>query len=774
MPSTEKRFIRFDRWNGWRVGQLDGLALTGDQAELRLRTKPGTGRPLFDPDGDVGDGDFGGMTLPTGLAEDGEGRVYILDARQCRLRRFDPCLGKFETLPCIAGEGSEPRQVQSPHGIAISPRGDLFVADTGNRRVQVFNLEHLYLRDLIGPLHLEQVGNLMQAWPAAPRQTIPLPDYRPGRPHAQPDCLPCLTFPEGTWEPWGIAVSQSCWIYVTDRANNRIHRFNPAGEWAGFVWQEQPGVPLYHPTHLAIDRRGYLYIIQEERDYVLVLKDSGEFYGKVVGPEELEGLFDPAAVAIDQNDHLCVSDRGTRALYWYDSCAASNLPVYTGQTELGASWAGALVFGRSGEALALDAQCHKVTCIPAVALLETEGIFYSQALDSRIYRCSWHRVTLKVSIPQGAKVKVDTFTSEAPKETGEIHNLEEARWETGQVLAQVEDKVQQLTCLVQSPPGRYLWLRLSLTGNGLTGPAVSEMRVDFPRVTPLDYLPAVFREDPQSAHFLEEFLSITETVSEPVGAQIDRMAGLFDPMVAPVGTAVGARRGMEIDFLAWLGSWLGLTIERHWPEQRRRMLIAKAHRLFQLRGTAEGLRLHLSIYTGLPIEDIQILEHYQLRRWTELDGSPLGDSEVWGKQIVNRLQIGENSQVGGFQLIDTQDPLRDPFYVYAHQFTVFLPWQPRQPDETDQTARDTVRRIVEWNKPAHTQATIRFMTPRFVIGEASIIGLDTILGEPPAPQPVEKSELGYTAVLAPAPDPERPPVVEIGKNTQLGMPMRLD
>ena len=50
--------------------------------------------------------------------------------------------------------------------------------------------------------------------------------------------------------------------------------------------------------------------------------------------------------------------------------------------------------------------------------------------------------------------------------------------------------------------------------------------------------------------------------------QITEIARYFDPAAAPAATA-----GLgNVDFLAWLASWLGLTLDRHWPEVKRRWL----------------------------------------------------------------------------------------------------------------------------------------------------------------------------------------------------------
>ena len=62
--------------------------------------------------------------------------------------------------------------------------------------------------------------------------------------------------------------------------------------------------------------------------------------------------------------------------------------------------------------------------------------------------------------------------------------------------------------LIRSPPGRYLWLRSQLPGNGRSTPRIDEARVEFPRISLRRYLPAVFGAEPTSADFTDRLLAI--------------------------------------------------------------------------------------------------------------------------------------------------------------------------------------------------------------------------------------------------------------------------
>ena len=146
-----------------------------------------------------------------------------------------------------------------------------------------------------------------------------------------------------------------------------------------------------------------------------------------------------------------------------------------------------------------------------------------------------------------------------------------------------------------------------------------------------------------------------------------------------------------------------------------------------------------------------ILEHYQLRRWLELGAGRLGDQAVlWGKRIVNRSQLGANAEVGVTQLKATQDPLRDPFHVYAHRFSVFVPAAAGKTPER----RRALERVIAREQPAHTEANIEYVEARFRIGFQSMIGLDAVVARVPDDGvTLGETPLGPASVLSGTPNP---------------------
>ncbi len=741
MSDATPHFV-LDGLAGWRQAWLSGTALSSDSCTLTLQPLPGAVRPLVDASGS-----FGGLQMPTGIAVDREDRVYILDGEQCVIKRFDRCLSEFVTLPCIGGIGREPRQFSSPHGLAISCRNDLYVADTGNYRVQIFSVKSLTLRWIIPPIKVTQTASDITVDTAVP--TV-------GWSATGADCSSQVSYPAGTWQPWDVAVTSRNWTYVSDYANGLIHVFDPHGCWRqAYTGMDASEPQLVKPTRITVDQAGRLYVLQEGQSYVVVLDSEGTFLAKISQPGEVPGKFCPVAVAADVNGNVCLSDCVTRKVHFYQQDGKGGW-CPTSCVDCSCGFSSSLIFDLSGNPIFVDG-ARRVCQLSPAAGYALQGQFIAGPLDSKTYRCQWHRVALRAALPSGTSVRVDTFTAEAAKPTDEVLSLAESRWSTGITDTDVSS-CSRWDCLAMSAPGRYLWLRLTLLGEGDASPAIHQVKVYFPRASSLQFLPAVYREDAVSADFLARFLSIFDTIRGTSSDQITDLARYFDALATPANP----QNVSGTDFLGWLASWLGLALQSNWPVSRRRELVRQAHRLFALRGTPEGLRLHIELYAGV---QPRILEMFRLRRWFLLNSARLGDcSTVFGDDVMRRLKVGVNSKIGGFQLIDYGNPSLDVFNAYAYQFLVVVPrW--RGASDSDQQA---LEQIIELAKPAHTIARLQWAEPRLRIGIQSFVGVDTVIGKYPVGIVEGQGQLGYDTVLGSPADKNSRPTVRVGRTSRVG------
>lgn len=582
--------------------------------------------------------------------------------------------------------------------------------------------------------------------------------------------VPPTTAPlTNAWEPYAIAFDGRGQAFVTDGANGCIHRFSPTGRWEKCL----PGFGKV--THIAIDCQDRLYVVVEGESDVRVIDRTGNTLGIASRPSEVVSRFPRLPFQVDSQGHMQLGelcrDAGRNG---NNGCRSS---PSRGIFDLHGNPVGVVTDER-------------------VPLYYDEGRYFSEALDSRLYQCQWHRIVLSGEIPAGAVVRVSTYTAEVGHTIDHILALPDAAWETNQPAYQMDGG--EWDCLIRSSGGRYLWLGLHLRGNGYVTPAVERIRIEFPRISLRRYLPAVFGMDPSSADFTDRFLSIFDTSLRSIERKIDYQAQYFDPLSAPAQGDATSRK----DFLSWLASWIGVSLDKHWPEAKRRHFLKKAARLYHLRGTREGLWRQLLSYLGMEPETAccannqpktrcrpraykcepvmpapcawrpppLILEHYQLRRWLFLGAGTLGDQAVlWGMRIVNRSQLDAGAQVGQSQLITTQDPYRDPFHFYAHKFAVFVPASYARSDR-DRRALESLLRA---ESPAHTHFQLEFVEPRFRIGFQSMIGLDSVVGRYPSGVRVDDTTLGRASVLGIPPYERGGPRFEVGKESRIGTTTQL-
>jgi DNA-binding beta-propeller fold protein YncE len=84
---------------------------------------------------------------PTDVAWDAAGNIYVADGYgNSRIAKFDKN-GKF--IKSWGQTGLAPGQFRTVHGIAIDAQGSVYVADSGNRRIQVFDGDGNFKKQLL-------------------------------------------------------------------------------------------------------------------------------------------------------------------------------------------------------------------------------------------------------------------------------------------------------------------------------------------------------------------------------------------------------------------------------------------------------------------------------------------------------------------------------------------------------------------------------------------------------------------------------------------------
>jgi phage tail-like protein len=583
------------------------------------------------------------------------------------------------------------------------------------------------------------------------------------------DTVPCI----GPFvSPTAIAICSGN-LFVCDPGAHRLSIYS----LAGFVRRGALNPPNqthpWEPTAIDFDGRGTAYVADPANNRVHLFAPNGRWLRGII----FAGL--PNLVAIDCADRLYIRLQGENLLHILDSQDHE-----IGTVDKPAQLAGLFPCKP-------DLPAGVGSTVPAPTFAPT-GTWLT-VLDSRLYRCQWHRILISADVPRGSHLLVSTYTTEADVSANQIPDLPESVWNTNQPAR----TNPAWDCLVRSGGGRYLWLRLQFTGNGAVTPTVSTMRIEYPRISLRRYLPSVFAQDPSATDFTDRFLALFDTTFRSIESELDSQARYFDPASAPAT----APRG-QLDFLTWLASWVGLKLGRGIPEDRRRALVEGAGRVAPIRGTRIGLHRQLLALLGMtpkvagcccggpvcsctpqplncrPAPPLVcawqppplILEHFQLRRWLYVGAGRLGDESVlWGERLVGRAHLDHDAQIGASLLITTPDPYRDPFHHYAHKFTVFVPVRFGE----DPGFERALLNLLEAESPAHTKHYLQFVGPRFRIGFQSTIGLDSVVGRYPRGVELGATPLGSASVLDSPPNRRGGPTLEVGVAARIGATTKL-
>ncbi len=188
----------------------------------------------------------GQLNHPRGLAVAADGWVYVADSMNHRVQVFDSDgnylfgWGTFEVGERGQAAGGRFNQ---PWGIAIGPDGNVYVADTWNHRIQVFTPD----------------GEFIRTW-------------------GQLGQLEAALNPTDFWGPRDVAVDSSGLVYVADTGNKRIRVFTPAGELVRTIGSSGVGAgQLNEPVGLAVHPDGRLFVADTWNRRIQVFSLDGAY-----------------------------------------------------------------------------------------------------------------------------------------------------------------------------------------------------------------------------------------------------------------------------------------------------------------------------------------------------------------------------------------------------------------------------------------------------------------------------------------------------------------
>lgn len=252
---------------------------------------------------------FSGMREPRDAAVDDEGRVWVADFGNSRLRVFNPD-GGF--LGGWGGRGSGTFGLQQPCAVAIQG-GDLYIADTWNGRLEYFTLAGKPKATVVGLFGPRGIA-------VAPDGTVWTADTGNNRVVRYNHLLvePRIVGKKGSGPgefsgPVGIAAGPSGSVYVADVGNRRIQVMNSEGALQSVI--AFPGWPEWCEAHLDVGKDETLYVADPVKNSVLHLDRKGALLKTWTADDSGQAFSKPTGIAIDrQRGILYVVNSGSNSV----------------------------------------------------------------------------------------------------------------------------------------------------------------------------------------------------------------------------------------------------------------------------------------------------------------------------------------------------------------------------------------------------------------------------------------------------------------------------
>jgi streptogramin lyase len=216
----------------------------------------------------------GQFSNPTGVAVDSRGNVYVADFNNHRIQKFDSN-GRY--LMQWGGSGSDSGQFNGSQGVAVDSSGNVYVADRSNHRIQKFDSNGRYL--------IQWSGN------------------------------------DSLYYPTGVAVDSSGNVYVADMEYHRIQKFDSDGgylmRWGG---NGSGSGQFSQPHDVAVDSSGNVYVVDYGNHRIQKFSSNGGYltqWGSLgSGNRQFQS---PIGVAVDSSGSVYVADTLNHRIQKFDS-----------------------------------------------------------------------------------------------------------------------------------------------------------------------------------------------------------------------------------------------------------------------------------------------------------------------------------------------------------------------------------------------------------------------------------------------------------------------
>jgi sugar lactone lactonase YvrE len=298
--------------------------------------------------------------------------VSVTNDRQTRIT------ASYGELTILGGYGTAAGQFKNPRGLAAS-NGKLYVTDSGNHRVQVLDLATDEWIVYGGTAAGTGLGQFNQPYGLAidPAGSIWVADsgnFRIQRRLAS----------SGTWQAWGsqgsavgqfnvpydLALDSTGSVYVADHHNSRIQKLTLPGTWTDFIPNSAPTPAVRFPLGIVLDSANHVFVSDYDaalnQHRVRMFSAAGVMMTDVGTSSAANGgLQIPTGVTFGTNGHLFVVSKGGNFVSEAD---LSEPPVDRWSTRLPAGILNQphdVAMDENGNLYIADTMNHRIVMLPA-------------------------------------------------------------------------------------------------------------------------------------------------------------------------------------------------------------------------------------------------------------------------------------------------------------------------------------------------------------------------------------------------------------------------
>lgn len=218
---------------------------------------------------------------PVSVVVDKSGAVWALDKKKSKIVKLDE---SGNILASIGTPGSRKGELDDPEDFAISSTGIIFVADSGNSRVQAFSSDGVFLKEIRSDVS----GKLD--------------------------------------EPVAVALDPQNGLYVLDKGRSVVSIYSAKGDPLGVFGKQPDGSAILAKPVALMATQDEVFVLDSNR--VMVFSQKGQYIRSFAdsgsGPGELA---EPVAITATGDTTFVISERGNKRLQAFTTLHRLSAPA---------------------------------------------------------------------------------------------------------------------------------------------------------------------------------------------------------------------------------------------------------------------------------------------------------------------------------------------------------------------------------------------------------------------------------------------------------------